>query len=52
MKNMKRSLILGGLTIIGIAVAGYRAYELRKLQTVKEEVVIKIDPEPVQETQK
>lgn len=52
MKNMKRSLILGGLTIIGVAVAGYRAYELRKLRSVQEEVVIEIEPEVIKDTQK
>lgn len=48
MKSLKKSIILGGITLAGLAIAGYRAYELRKLQTVKEEVVIEIDPEPAE----
>ena len=51
MKSLKKSIILGGITLAGLAI-GYRAYELRKLQTVKEEVVIEIESVPDQETQK
>lgn len=31
MKDMTRAII-GGLTLVGVVVAGYRTYELRKLR--------------------
>lgn len=52
MKSLKRSIILGGITLAGLAIAGYRVYELRKLRSVQEEVVIEIEPEVVKDTQK
>ena len=45
-----RKAIVGGLTLIGVAVAGYRTYELRKLRKeVQEEDIIDIEPEKVEE---
>lgn len=43
-----RKAIVGGLTLVGVAVASYRAYELRKLQKELKEV-IEIEPEKVEE---
>lgn len=52
MKDMTRAII-GGLTLVGIAVAGYRAYELKKIRkTLEEEQIIEIEPEKVEEVQK
>lgn len=50
MKEMARSIVIGGLTVAGLAVAGYRAYELKKLRkAIKEEQIIEIEPEKVEE---
>lgn len=44
-----KKVIIGGLTVIGIAIAGYRAYELRKLQkAIEEEQIIDIEPEVIE----
>lgn len=49
MKDMTRAII-GGLTLVGVVVAGYRTYELRKLRKeIQEENVIDIEPEKVEE---
>lgn len=49
MNKLVRSLIIGGLTTVGLAAIGYRAYEIKKLQNaLKEEEIIEI--EPVEET--
>lgn len=45
-----RKAIVGGLTLIGVAVVGYRTYELRKLRKeIQEEGIIDIEPEKVEE---
>ena len=50
MDNFKRSLVLGGLTLLGVAVAGYRTYEIMKLRkAIQEEQVIDVTPEKVEE---
>lgn len=50
MDNLKRSIILGGLTLAGIAVAGYRTYELIKLRkAIQEEQIIEIEAEKIEE---
>lgn len=47
MKNLTKSVI-GGLSIVGLAIAGYRTYELRKIRkAVREEQIIDIEPEKV-----
>lgn len=52
MKNIAGAVI-GGLTLVGIAVAGYRTYELRKLRKeIQEEEIIEIEAEPVNEQRK
>lgn len=35
--NNAKKMILGGLTLLGIVVTGYRTYELRKLKKSIEE---------------
>lgn len=50
MDNFKRSLVLGGLTLLGVAVAGYRTYEIMKLRkAIQEEQVIDVTPDKVEE---
>lgn len=45
-----RKAIVRGITLIGVAVAGYRTYELRKLRKeIQEEDIIDIEPEKVEE---
>lgn len=52
-KEMKRSIVLGGLVVAGVVAAGYRAYELKKLrkEIEAEENVIDIKPEAIEDTQ-
>ena len=46
-----KKVVIGGLTAIGIAIAGYRAYELRKLKKpVEEDRIIEIEVENVEST--
>lgn len=48
-----RNIVLGSLALIGIAVASYRAYELKKLgNVVREETIIEIEPEKVEISRK
>lgn len=43
MKNLAQ-LVVGGLAVIGIGAAGYRAYKLKKLsEEIKEEKIIEIE---------
>lgn len=52
MKDLKR-LIIGGLSILGLTAVGYRTYELRKLRKeIKEEEIIDIQPEVIEESRK
>jgi len=52
MKEMSR-LIVGGLTLVGLAVAGYRTYELKKIRkSIQEEQIIDIEPGVIEETRK
>lgn len=52
MKNLAKTVI-GGLSLVGLAVAGYRTYELKKIRkAIQEEQVIDIEPEKVEETRK
>lgn len=44
-----RKVIIGGLVTIGAVIAGYRTYELRKIQkAVQGEQIIDIEPEKVE----
>lgn len=53
MKDLKRFIMLGGLTMIGLAMTGYRAYEIRKIRKeIQEEQIIEIEPEVVEESRK
>lgn len=48
--DFKRSLVLGGLALAGLAVVGYRTYEVVKLRkAIQEEQIIEIEPEKVEE---
>lgn len=53
MKDFTKAII-GGLSLVGLAVAGYRAYELKKIrkELLQEEQVIDIEPEVIKNTQK
>lgn len=53
MKNLAQ-LVVGGLAVIGIGAAGYRAYKLKKLnEAIKEENIIEIEvTEPKEESRK
>ena len=49
MKGMTKAVI-GGLSLVGLAVVGYRTYELRKIQTETEaENIIDIEPQKVED---
>lgn len=49
MKDMTKAII-GGLSLVGLAIAGYRTYELTKLRKeIKEEEIIEIEPEKAEE---
>lgn len=50
MKDMKK-FVLGGLTVLGVASAAYRAFELRKMKKAMEEQVIEVTPEKVEEVE-
>lgn len=50
MDKLKKSIILGGLTVAGIVTASYRAYKLKKLRDeLQEQEVIDISPEVPEE---
>ena len=49
MSNVKRFITLGSLTMIGLALTGYRVYELKKLKKTMEEQAIEVTPEKVEE---
>lgn len=50
MKDLKRTIMVGGLVLASMAVAGYRTYQLNKLRTEpKEEIVIDIEPNATKE---
>lgn len=52
MKDMTKAII-GGLSLVGLAIAGYRTYELKKLRKeLNEENTIDIEPEKVEKTNK
>ena len=52
-KNIKRSIVFGGLVIASAIVAGYRTYELKKLRKEVEENIIEIEAQKViEDTQK
>lgn len=45
-----KKVVIGGLTAMGVIIAGYRAYEFRKLRkAMKEEQIIEIEAEHVEE---
>lgn len=53
MKNLKRIIVLGGLTIAGLAATGYRVYEIKKIRkAIQEEQIIEIEPEKVEDDSK
>lgn len=50
MKDLAKAVI-GGLSLVGLAVAGYRTYELKKIRkAIQEEQIIDIEPEQVEES--
>lgn len=50
MKDLKRSIIVGGLVLASMAVAGYRTYQLNKLRSdAKEGIIIDIEPSEAKE---
>ena len=49
MNNVKRFITLGSLTMIGLALTGYRVYEIKKLKKAMEEQVIEVTPEKIEE---
>lgn len=45
MKNVAKAII-GGLSIVGLAVAGYRTYELKKIRKeIEQQQIIEIEAE-------
>lgn len=53
MSDLKRFIVLGGLTMVGLAITGYRAYEIKKIRkAIQEEQIIEIEPEVVEEARK
>lgn len=51
MKDLTKAII-GGLSLVGLAVTGYRVYELKKLRKeIQEEQIIEIEAEKVGEAQ-
>lgn len=45
-----KKVVVGGLAILGLTIAGYRAYELKKLQkAVEEDQIIEIEPDTSRE---
>lgn len=49
MKNLK-STIVGGLALVGLAVAGYRAYEIKKIRkAIEEEQIIDVTADKIEE---
>lgn len=52
MKNVAKAII-GGLSIVGLAVAGYRTYELKKIRKeTEQEQIIEIEAEKIEDAQK
>lgn len=52
MKNLAQ-LVVGGLAVIGIGAAGYRAYKLKKIsEEIKEQNVIEIEVESKDDSRK
>lgn len=52
MKDVTKAII-GGLSLVGLAVAGYRAYELKKLRKeIQEEQIIEIEAQPATDDEK
>lgn len=53
MSDLKRFVVLGGLTMIGLAMTGYRVYEIKKIRkAIQDEQIIEIEPEVVEDTRK
>lgn len=49
MKDFTKAII-GGLSLVGLAVAGYRAYELKKIRKeLLQEEIIDVKPEKVED---
>lgn len=49
MKDMTK-LIISGLAAVGLAVTGYRAYELKRIRKeISEEEIIDIEPQVIEE---
>ena len=45
-----KKLIVGGITLIGLVLAGYRTYELKKIKkAIQEEDIIEIEAEDIEE---
>lgn len=52
MEKLAKLIILGGLTAAGVAVAGYRAYKLKKIQEELQQEVIDITVESIDSSNK
>ena len=49
MKDLK-GIVVGGLTLVGLAIAGYRAYELKKIRKeIQEQEIIDVQAEKIEE---
>lgn len=49
MKDLK-GIVVGGLTLVGLAIAGYRAYELKKIRKeIREQEIIDVQAEKIEE---
>lgn len=45
MKDLKRTIIVGGLALAGVVVTAYRMRELKKLRDEMEQEIIDVTPE-------
>ena len=52
MEKLAKLIVIGGLTAAGVAVAGYRAYKLKKLQEELQQEVIDITVESIDSSNK
>lgn len=51
-KDLK-AIVLGGFIIVGVTLASYRAYELKKLRdSMQNETIIEIEPDKVEVSRK
>lgn len=52
MEKFAKLIVIGGLTAVGVAVAGYRAYKLKKRQEEIQQEVIDITVESIDSSNK